>query len=83
MENIGIYLFFNCGIFYCMARLSINVRKSQQMKNYYTRVMVPAFLFIPMADIFMTISALFNGKINFTLLKKDPYIQRTESGQKI
>lgn len=71
IENIGIYLFFNCGIFYCMARLSVNVRKLQQMKNHYTRVMVPAFLFIPMADVFMTISALLNGKIIFTLLKKD------------
>lgn len=66
-----------------MARLSINVRKLQQMKNYYTRVMVPAFLFIPMADIFMTISALFNGKIIFTLLKKDTYIHRADSEQKI
>lgn len=83
MENIGIYLFFNCGIFYCMARLSINVRKLQQMKNYYTRVMVPAFLFIPMADVFMTISALFNGKIIFTLFKKDTYIHRADSEQKI
>lgn len=82
IENIGIYLFFNCGIFYCMARLSINVRKSRQMKNLYTRVMVPAFLFIPMADIFMTISALFNGKIIFTLLKKDTYIHRMDPGQK-
>lgn len=83
MENIGIYLFFNSGIFYYMARLSINVRKLKQMKNHYTRVMVPAFLFIPMADIFMTISALFNGKIIFTLLKKDTYIHRADSEQKI
>lgn len=70
-ENIGIYLFFNCGVFYCMARLSASARKIRQTKNRYTRIMVPAFLFIPMADIFMTISALFNGKIIFTLLKKD------------
>lgn len=83
MENIGIYLLFNCGIFYCMTRLSINVRKLRQTKNHYTRVMVPAFLFIPMADIFMTISALFNGKIIFTLLKEDTYIHRTDSEQKI
>lgn len=83
MENIGIYLFFNCGILYCMARLSINVRNLQQMKNQYTRVMVPAFLFIPMADIFMAISALFNGKIIFTLLKKDTYTHRADLEQKI
>lgn len=73
-ENILIYLFFNCGIFYCMARLSASVRKSRKTKNRYTRIMVPAFLFIPMTDIFMTLAALFNGKIIFTLLKKDKYM---------
>lgn len=77
-ENIGIYLFFNCGVFYCMTRLSIGIRKLRKMKNRYTRVMVPAFLFIPMADIFMIITALFNKKIIFTLLKKDKYICRTD-----
>lgn len=71
IENIGVCVFFNCGILYCMARLSMGVRKLRRMKNRYTRVMVPAFLFIPMADIFMTITALFNGKIIFTLLKQD------------
>lgn len=80
-ENIGVYLFFNCGVFYCMAQLSIRVRKLRQMKNRYTRIMVPAFLFIPMADIFMAITALFNGKIIFTLLKKDKYIHRPDSEQ--
>lgn len=80
-ENIGIYLFFNCGIFYCMARLSASVRRLRKTKNRYTRVMVPAFLFIPMADIFMTITALFNGKIIFTLLKKDTYSGRADPTQ--
>ena len=74
VENIGIYLFFNCGVLYCIARLSASVRKLHQTKNRYTRIMVPAFLFIPMADFFMTITALFNGKIIFALLKKDEYI---------
>lgn len=81
VENVGIYLFFNCGVFYCMARLSANVRLLHQMKNRYTRVMVPAFLFIPMADIFMTLTALLNGKIIFTLLKKDEYVCRLDSEQ--
>lgn len=77
-ENVGIYLFFNCGVFYCMARLAASVRKLRQAKNRYTRVMVPAFLFIPMADIFMTVTALFNGKIIFTLLNKDNYIHKPD-----
>lgn len=78
VENIGIYLFFNCGVLYCIARLSASVRKLHQTKNRYTRIMVPAFLFIPMADIFMTIAALFNGKIIFALLKKDEYVHRAK-----
>lgn len=73
VKNIGIYLFFNCGVFYCMARLSASVRKLRQVKNRYTRIMVPGFLFIPIADIFMTLTALFNGKIIFMLLKKDSW----------
>ena len=80
-ENVGIYLFFNCGVFYCMARLSANIRKLRKTKNRYTRVMVPAFLFIPIADIFMTITSLFNGKIIFTLLKKDKYIPKLDFEQ--
>ena len=78
IENIGIYLFFNCGVFYCIARLSASIRKLHQTKNRYTRIMVPAFLFIPMADIFMIITALFNGKIIFALLKKDEYIRQAK-----
>lgn len=82
-ENIGIYLFFNCGVFYCTARLAASARKLRQTKNRYTRVMVPAFLFIPMADIFMIISSLFNGKIIFTLLKKDTVWLESRSAKSI
>lgn len=81
-KNIGVYLFLNCGIFYCMARLSANIRGLRQTKNRYTRVMVPAFLFIPMADIFMTVTALWNGKIIFTLLKKDTYPPKSSPEQR-
>lgn len=70
-RNIGIYAFFTCGIFYCMARLATSVRNLRQTKNRFTRVSVPAFLFVPMVDIFMTLTALFNGKNIFALLKKD------------
>lgn len=70
-ENMGIYLFFNCGVFYCMARLCACVRRLRRAKNRYTRMMVPAFLFIPMADIFMVLTALFHGRMIFTLFKKD------------
>lgn len=81
-ENIGIYLFFNCGIFYCMARLSLGMRRLRQMKDRCTRVMVPAFLFIPMADIFMAVTALFQGRNIFALLKEDEYIPGPGAGSR-
>ncbi len=80
-ENIGIYALFNCGVFYSVARLATGMRKLQKMKNRYTRVMIPAFLFIPMADLFMALSALCNGKNIFRLLKRDPCARGPASGR--
>lgn len=75
--DISVYLFFNIGIIYCMIRLTADVRKLHKTKNRYTRVIVPSFLFVPMADIFMIITALFNGKNILSLLKKDTYVNKT------
>lgn len=72
--DISIYLFFNIGIIYCMICLSANVRKLRKTRNRYTRVIVPSFLFVPIADIFMIFIALFNGKNIFPLLKKEKYV---------
>lgn len=74
IKNMSIYLFFNIGVIYCMIRLSVSVRRIQRTKNRYTRIMVPAFLFIPMADVFMILTSLFQGKNIFSLLKKDAYL---------
>ena len=76
LVNLAVYLFFHVGVIYCMARLSAGVRKLRKTKNRYTRVMVPSFLFVIMADIFMILTALFNGKNIFLLLKKDTYIKK-------
>ena len=74
--NLAIYLFFNSGAIYCMIRLSAGIRRLSTVKNRYTRVMVPSFLFVPMADIFMALTALFQGKIIFSLLKEDDLSDR-------
>lgn len=71
LKNLAVYLFLNGGVLYCMARLGVNVRRMRTTKNRCTRMMVPSFLFIPMADLFMILTALFHGKNIFTLLKKD------------
>lgn len=74
--NLAVYLFFNCGVIYCMIRLSAGIWRLSTVKNRYTRVMVPSFLFVPMADIFMALTALFQGKIIFSLLKEDDLSDR-------
>ena len=71
IRNMAVYLFFHIGVLYGMLQLAASVRKIRKTQNLYTRVMVPAFLFIPMADIFMILTSLFHGKNIFSLLKKD------------
>lgn len=70
-KNVLVYLFLNCGALYCMVRLAWEVRNRKAAPNRYTRVMIPSFLFIPCADIFMALLSLCNGRFIFTLLKKD------------
>lgn len=75
-RSLGVCLFLNCGVLYCMARLAAAVRRLRPTANRCTRMMVPAFLFIPMADIFMAVTALFHGKNIFALLKEDRCIPK-------
>ena len=65
------WLFFNSGMLLFMGMLAYSIRKRACMKNKYTRAMVPSFLFLIFADIFMLISALFKGKLIFSLYKRD------------
>lgn len=81
--DIAVYMFFNIGVIYCIIRLSASVRKLGKTKNRYTRVTVPSFLFVPMADIFMILTALFNRKNIFFLLKKDKYIPKSSGKDKV
>ena len=70
-ENVAIYLFFNCGVIYSLARLSSNIKNLKSMSNLYTRAMIPSFIFIPFASLFMILSSFFKGKFIFSLLGKD------------
>ena len=71
--QICTWLFLNSGALYCLARLSFVVRRGRISPNRFTRVMVPAFVFVPVADVFMALSALFYGRFIFTLLKQDKW----------
>ena len=67
----GSWLFFNFGVLFCLARLSAAVYKRKTVKSRYTRVLLPSFLFVPIADLFMILSSLSCGQFLFALLKQD------------
>ncbi len=71
--QIFTWLFLNSGVLFCMARLSSAVRIGSALADQFTRVMIPSFLFIPIADIFMILSSLFQGRFLFTRLKRDKW----------
>ena len=75
--QISTWLFLNSGVLFCMARLSSAIRKGITSTDQFTRVMIPSFLFVPVADIFMILSSLFQGRFLFALLKRDKWYRKT------
>lgn len=71
--QIFTWLFLNIGVLFCMARLSSAIRGKRVLADQFTRVMIPSFLFIPVADLFMILSSLFQGRFLFALLKRDKW----------
>lgn len=74
--QIVTWLFLNSGVLFCMARLSSAIRRKRRLSDQFTRVMIPSFLFVPIADVFMILSSLFQGRFLFTLLKRDKWQDR-------
>ena len=70
-ENLLIYLFLNSGMVVFIARLVSTIKKGTTTADHFTRVMIPSFLFLGFADLFMILGALFHGRLLFPLLKKD------------
>ena len=70
-HSMLIWLFFNIGLLFHTFIMAQAIKKKRIMKNQYTRAMVPSFIFLVFADIFMAISALFHGKMIFSLYKKE------------
>ncbi|WP_461254957.1 hypothetical protein [Treponema sp. R80B11-R83G3] len=73
LNSTIIILFFYCGVLFFEFMLSWAIENKMSIKNKYTRVTLPSFLFIVVADIFMTLKALFHGKLIFSLFKKEEY----------
>jgi hypothetical protein len=72
-RSMIIWLFFSSGMLFYGFILARAIKKQKVIKNKYTRAMVPSFVFIIFADIFMALEALFHGKIIFSLYKKIDY----------
>lgn len=54
----------------CLWRMGCRIRCGCSCKNKYTRCLISAFLFIPISDMFMAISALTYGQLPHRLLKR-------------
>jgi hypothetical protein len=70
INSLIIILFFYFGMLFFIFMLSWVIKNKKSIKNKYTRVTLPSFIFIVVADIFMALKALFKGKLVFSLFKK-------------
>jgi len=70
---IILMLFFYCGMLFFEFILAWAVKSKKSIKNKYTRVMLPSFIFIIVANIFMALTGLLHGKFVFSLFKKVKY----------
>ncbi len=61
LQSVGLFLFFSSGMFYCEARLVQHIKKQKTGENMYTRFLIPSFLFLVCADLFMLILSIIQG----------------------
>jgi hypothetical protein len=78
-RSIFIWLIFNSAMLICEYILARNIKKGKTFKNIFTRVMVPSFLFLIFADIFMILKALLKGTLLFSLFKKEYTSSQTKN----
>jgi hypothetical protein len=71
-RSMTIWLFFSSGMLFCKLIFAWAIKMKKSIKNMYTRVMIPSFVFLIFASVFMFFDALFKGKI-FSLNKKGDY----------
>ena len=67
LMNLGrqllMLLFLGCGIFAYDIRIARCISRGRGFGKHYTRIMLPSFVFIPVADIFFTVMSLIGGGI--------------------
>lgn len=65
-----IITFFHLGVIYYMARMGRQINKGKFFGEHYTRILLPSFLFILIADTYFIIVSLFKGGIFRSWLKR-------------
>ncbi len=78
-ENAVLLLYFNLGVLYYLARMGRYIKDGTFSGTKYTRILIPSFVFIIFADIFFTITSLFEGGIFRGWLARKPYEKRETS----
>jgi hypothetical protein len=61
LKNAGILLFFNAGVLFFLIRMGTAMNKASFFGKRYTRILIPSFIFIPIANLFFIIVSLFQG----------------------
>jgi len=58
------------GAVICLVIMGHRIKHDACHKNLFTRCLMPSFLFIPVSDIFMLLSALAHGNQPYTLFRR-------------
>ena len=69
-ENVALLLYFNLGVLLYLAGMGRAIHNGTHFGKKYTRILIPSFLFILIADLFFIIISVLNGGIFRGWLKK-------------
>ena len=61
MKQIAVIIFFNLGVFYYGGRMRMAINREKKFEVKFTRVLLPSFVFIFVADVFFVIISFFQG----------------------
>ena len=71
-SSMLVTLAMSLGAVICLAILGHRIKRGACRKNLFTRCLMPSFVFIPVSDAFMLLSALAHGKLPHTLFRRRP-----------
>lgn len=69
-SGLLVTIFFFLGVIVCEFIMAHAIRHGNQIINLYTRILIPSFVFLVCADIFMILSALFKGTLFHALFRR-------------